>query len=151
MKVILIENIKGLGRIGDIKNVSDGYARNMLFPKKLAKVATDGSIKEADSLQKKREIAGATEERAAQKAMSVLTGMTIEFKKKASKTGTLFSSVTKTEIAKELSKKARMNIDSDTIDLGKAGEHIKHTGQHSITVRLSQGMDARVTVAVHGN
>jgi len=55
MKVIILQNIKGIGQIGDVKSVSDGYARNFLFPKKLAKLATDTALKEVDSLKKKRE------------------------------------------------------------------------------------------------
>ena len=55
MKVILLQNIKGFGRTGDIKNVSDGHARNFLLPKNMAKSATEGALKEAETLKKKLE------------------------------------------------------------------------------------------------
>ena len=91
MKVILLQNIKGFGQIGDIKNVSDGYARNFLFPKKLAKIATDGAIKEVEMLQKKREVMDAKNAERMQKAAEVLKDTAIEFQKKASPAGILFS------------------------------------------------------------
>ncbi|MDP3763500.1 MAG: 50S ribosomal protein L9, partial [bacterium] len=53
MKVILLHNIKGFGQIGDVKNVSDGYARNFLLPRKMVKAATESSLKEVDNLKKK--------------------------------------------------------------------------------------------------
>ena len=57
MRVILLENIKGFGQMGDVRNVADGYARNFLFPRKMAKLATDAALKEVDSLKKKLETA----------------------------------------------------------------------------------------------
>lgn len=56
MKVIILQNIKGIGQIGDVKEVSDGYGRNYLLPRKLAKPATDKTLKEAELLRSKREV-----------------------------------------------------------------------------------------------
>ena len=81
MKVILLQNVKGFGRIGDIKNVSDGYARNFLFPKSMAKVATDGSLKESEALQKKREASSTAEHETAEKAVVMLKDVSLQFSK----------------------------------------------------------------------
>lgn len=150
MKVILLQNIKGLGRIGDIKNVSDGYARNFLFAKNLAKVATAGSVKEAEELQKRREVANVADLETAKKAAGTMTGFVVEFSKKASTNGTLFSSVTKQEISHELSKKSGLKITPDMLTLDESGEHIKHTGEHKTIIEFTPEIKTEVTVKVSG-
>ncbi len=148
MKVVLLQNIKGFGKIGEVKNVSDGYARNFLFPKKMAVMATDEMTKEIESIKIKRGEFDAKNKEAAQKAVVALENSTLEFEKKASNTGTLFSSLTKEEIAKELSKKAGGKVDPDMLDLGEHGEHIKHTGEHLITVHLTPELKAQVKIII---
>lgn len=148
MKVILLQNIKGFGQIGEIKNVSDGHARNFLFPRKLARVATEGALKDVEALQKKREIMNVKDKEDAEKAVAILKDSTLEFKKKASPAGTLFSSVTKHEIAQELTKKTGIKIDTDSLDLGEQGEHIKHIGEHEIKVNLGNDLEAPVKIRV---
>ncbi len=148
MKVILLQNIKGFGKIGEIKNVSDGHARNLLFPRKLAKPATEGAMKEAEGLSKKREAMSVKDKENAEKAAAVLKESALEFKKKASPTGTLFSSVTKHEIAHELSKKTGIKIETDSLDLGPHGEHIKHLGEHEIKIDLGNEIEAQVKIKV---
>lgn len=150
MKVILLQNIKGFGRIGDIKNVSDGYARNMLFPKKLAKPATESSAKEAELLKKQREAAGIADTESAKKAAAVIADTALEISKKASPAGTLFSSVTKQEVAKELSKKSGTKITPDMLNFGEAGEHIKHAGSHFVIVETAPGIKAETTITING-
>ena len=146
--MILLQNIKGLGRIGDIKNVSDGYARNMLFTKGLAKVATQQSMKEVSALKKQAELSTALEKEEAEKAAIALDNATITFTKKASSTGKLFSSLAKLEIAKQLSELAEMKVTGDMLDLGEHGEHLKHTGEHSIAVDLGEGIRAKVNIKI---
>ncbi len=148
MKVIVLQNVKGFGRIGDIKNVSDGYARNFLFPKNLAKVATQSSEKEAEALQQKRDSSANLEKEAARKAAEALENTVIEVSKKASKTGTLFSSVTKDEIAKEVAKTAGIKVDAEMIDLGEHGEHIKHAGEHLISLGLAPDIRAQLKIVI---
>src|SRR3989344_1774209 len=148
MKVILLQNIKGFGQIGDIKNVSDGYARNFLFPKKLAKIATDGAMKEVEMLQKKREVMDAKNAERMQKAAEVLKDTAIEFQKKASPAGTLFSSVTKQEIAEELTKKSGVQIEPDMIGLSEKGEHLKQMGDHDITVNLAPNLTIQIKISI---
>ena len=137
MKVILLQNIKGVGRMGDIKNVADGYGRNYLIANKFAKVATEGKIKEAETLKVKAEtmekIAIEKARKIAEKAKDII----LEFTKKSSKTGTLFASLTKEEVAQELSKAIGGKIDSGNIDFKEHGEHIKQSGEHMIEVELA--------------
>ena len=93
MKVIILQNIKGVGRIGDVKNVADGYGRNFLLPRGLAKIATDGAMKEVDTLKKKAE---ALEKMGTQKAQQVaesLRDVVVEITRKASTKGTLFDGI----------------------------------------------------------
>jgi large subunit ribosomal protein L9 len=147
MKVILLQNIKGFGKIGEVKSVSDGHARNFLFPRKLAKPADAGSMKEVDALQKRQAAMNAKDKENAKRAAEAINGKTIEFAKKASPTGTLFSSVSKHEVAKELSKVSSVHLETDMIDLGEQGEHIKHLGEHKITVDLGE-LSANATVSI---
>ena len=148
MKVVLLQNIKGFGKIGEVKNVSDGHARNFLFPRKLAKAASEGAVKEADALQKKREAMDLRDKENAQKAVAILNDRTLEFHKKASSAGTLFSSLTKEEVAKEINKQTAGEIEPRMIDFGEAGEHIKQTGEHAATIELAKGLEAKVRIKI---
>ena len=156
MKVILLQNIKGFGQIGDVKNVSDGHARNFLFPRKLAKIATENTLKEVAILSSKREAMALKNQETAEKAVAILASTSLEFKKKAGPTGTLFSSVTRHEIAHELTKRSGMKIETEMIDIGPStgsgqaehGEHIKHIGEHAVTVDLTNGLKADVKVSI---
>src|SRR3990167_5044394 len=150
MKGILLQNIKGIGKIGDIKNVSDGYGRDFLLAKKLAKLANDGNIKEAEFLKRKAE----TEEKIAlDKAKEMAEkakDITLEFTKKSSKTGKLYASLTKQEIADELSKAINAKVSLDSIDLRGHGEHIKKEGEHLIEVELAPGIKIEPKIVVKG-
>src|SRR3990167_8166181 len=126
MKVILLQNIKGFGQIGDVKNVSDGYARNFLFPKKMAKPATDAALKEVDSLKKKLEATQNLERENAAKLAEQLKDIVLEFTRKATKTGKIYSAVTKEDIAEMLTKQSGFKIELNSINLeGHEGGHIK--------------------------
>ncbi len=150
MKVIILKNIKGYGRIGDVKNVSDGYGRNYLLPNKLAKLATEGSLNEVSSLKKKLEVTLKMEKEKAVEAVGKMKDAVLEFTKKASKTGKLFASVTKEEIAGELSKVIGGKVESEMVDLKEHGEHIKNTGDHMIEVELAPEVKAEVKVSIKG-
>lgn len=150
MRVILLQNIKGLGRIGDIKNVADGYGRNFLLARGLAKIASEGAEKDIESLKKKGE---AEEKMAMEKAQAVaekVKDITLEFTKKSSKTGKLFASLTKEEVAEELSKAVGGKIDPDSIDFREHGEHIKQAGEHMISAELAPGVKVELKVRVSG-
>ena len=108
MIVILIKDVKGTGKAGDVVKVSDGYARNMLLPKGLAREATDGNIR---SLEKQKEIAAekrAEQKAAAQETAEKLEKVTLEIKSKGGESGKLFGSITSKDIAEALEKQEKI-------------------------------------------
>lgn len=143
MKVILLENVAGLGRAGDIKVVKDGYARNYLLPKKLAEIAT----------KNKEEYIKKLSEKLAEKAQKVyedavslknqLEDKVIEIFAKAGEEGKLFGSVTSTLVAEEL-KKLGFEIDKKKILM----DHIKVLGEYKIRIRLDEGVIANIKLIV---
>lgn len=148
MKIILLENIKGLGQIGDIKNVSDGYARNFLFPKKIAKLATDAALKEVDSLKKKLETAQRIERESAIKLTEQLKNVFLEFTRKATKTGKLFSSVTKEDVAETLTKRSGFRVEPNSVNFEEHRSHIKQLGEHVVKVKLAPNVVGEVKIKV---
>ena len=145
-----MQNIKGVGKAGDVKNVADGYGRNYLLANRLAKVANDGTMREVEFLKKKVE---AQEKIALEKAREVAEkakDIVLEFTKKSSKTGTLFASLTKEEVAEELSKSIGAKIESDSINFKEHGEHIKQEGEHIVEVELAQDIKIEIKVVVKG-
>lgn len=148
MRIILLQNIKGLGRIGDVKNVADGYGRNFLIARGSAKVATEDGLNEAETLRKKAEASAAiTEEKIAEFAEKAKTA-NIEFTKKAGKTGKLYSSVTKEEIAEELSRALGGKIKPEMINLREHGEHIKQAGEHMIEIEFTPNLKTEIKITV---
>ena len=132
MKVILLDNVKGQGKKGEIINVSDGYAKNFLLPKKLAKEATNQAINdlkgqnEAFAYKKETELAEA-------KAMQEkLKGLTVKITAKAGANGKLFGSVTNKEIADELLKQHHVKIDKRRFDM----DDIKQAGSYTVKIKL---------------
>ncbi|HVZ10943.1 MAG TPA: 50S ribosomal protein L9 [Candidatus Paceibacterota bacterium] len=148
MKVILLQNIKGFGKIGEIKNVSDGHARNFLFPRKLAKPASAGAEKEAHALQAQQHASAEKEVAQANAALAALKDTVLEISKKASPNGTLFSSVTKEEVAKLLTQKTGFHIEKSMLDFGEHGEHIKHSGEHAVGINLSASAQANIRLII---
>ena len=148
MRVILLQNIKGIGRIGDIKNVADGYGRNFLIAKGLAKSATDTNLKEVEALKKKRETDTKIAKDKTGEYIEKAKNITIEFIKKSGKTGKLYSSVTKEEISRELSKHLGGKVEADNIDLREHVEHIKQTGEHLIGVNFSPDTKTDIKIII---
>lgn len=145
MKVILLQNIKGFGQIGDIKNVSDGYARNFLLPKKMAKTANDNSLKEIESLKAKRVIMIESEKKNALEAAEKLKDFVIEFTRKATKTGKLFAGIDKKDIVKEIKKASGVQLQEEMIG---HEEPIKHIGEHMVDLNLSPEVKTQIKVDV---
>ena len=115
MKVILLENIKGFGQIGDVKNVSDGYGKNFLLPRKIAKAANKNSMKEVELLKAKRVIIIESEKKNALEAVEKLKDVVIEFTKKATKTGKLFAGIGKDALIKEIKKASGVQLQEEMI------------------------------------
>ena len=144
MKVILTEEIRGLGTRGDIVNVKDGYARNFLLPKNLAREATPGNLKSIDQERKKWALLAQKEKEAAQKSAEKVTGIKITVQKRVGENGQLFGSVTANEIADALEAKG-IEVDKRRIELAHA---IKSIGTHDVDVRLHRDVTAHIQVEV---
>lgn len=145
MKVILLQNIPGTGQKGEVKNVANGYARNFLFKKGLARQATGALIKELE-LQRKKEIKTAEKELSEnQKLASSLDGREIEIKAKTSEGGKLYAAISANDIAKEIKIQLGREVDSKKIEIGNP---IKEVGEHKVRVLLDHGIEADLKVTI---
>lgn len=145
MKVILLQDIKGSGKRDDIITVSDGYARNFLFPKKLAVEATPGASRE---IERKRaaEAAREAERRAqAEEKARQLKGKVITLQVKCGEKGRLYGSITNAEIAAQLEKQHGIQVDKKKIELP---DPIRTVGDVEVDVWLYSGITTRMVVHV---
>jgi large subunit ribosomal protein L9 len=144
MKVIIIKNVPNLGRVGEVKQVSDGYARNYLLPNKLVKIASELSVREME--QKKRSQAKAIENRSKKfkEIAKKLNNIKIIVKAKADEKKTLFGSITAAKIAEELQARKYI-IDSKYIQLDQP---IKSLGYYDILIDFGAGVTAKVGLTV---
>ena len=133
------------GKAGDVVKVSDGYARNMLLPKGLAKEASDGNIR---NLEKQKEIAAAKraeQKAAAQETAEKLEKITLEIKTKGGESGKLFGSITSKDIADALEKQEKIKVDKKKIEMSSP---IKQAGQSIVTIKLFSEVSAELKVNV---
>ncbi|AWI07468.1 50S ribosomal protein L9 [Clostridium drakei] len=144
MKVILLKDVKSVGKKGDIINASDGYARNYLLPKGLAQEATGTNVhilnnkKEAERRQKLAEI------EAAQKTAEGLKGKEINLSVKTGENGKLFGSITGKDIADELNKKYNLKVDKKKIIV----DNIKQVGTYDVEVKLYPEISTKIKVII---
>lgn len=145
MKVILQKDVKDLGKVGDLVNVSNGYARNFLFPRMLAITATEEKetewkhLKKVADIKKKKAMSGRMD------LIKKIQGQTLNFKlEAAADSEKLFGSVTTMDISKQLSG-AGFEIDRKDIHLE---EPIRLLGQHKAFVRMGEGLEAELTIVV---
>ncbi|MCC3358996.1 50S ribosomal protein L9 [Bacillus sp. REN16] len=145
MKVILLKDVKGKGKKGEVKNVSDGYAHNFLFKQNLAIEATPANMKTLEA-KKNKESKEAAEELAQSKQLKEkLETLTVELQAKAGEGGRLFGSVTSKQIADELAKKQGIKIDKRKFDLP---DGIRALGYTNVSVKLHPEVTATVKVHV---
>ena len=144
MKVILTEEIRGLGTRGDVVTVKDGYARNFLLPKNLAREATPGNLKQIEHERRKWALLAQEEKNAAQKAADKVKGVKVRIEKRVGEHGHLFGSVTANEIADALAAKG-VEVDKRRIELEQP---IKNVGVHDVEVRLHRDVTAQIQVEV---
>lgn len=144
MKVILTEKVKALGMIGEIVNVSAGYARNFLFPRKLAVLADEKNSNMIADKQKALAKKVAAEKAVAEEAKKKIEGITLELIKKVGSNGRLFGAVTNQEIASELEKKG-ISIERRQIIIEGS---IKALGTYDVKARLFQDVVANFKVKV---
>ncbi len=144
MKVILLQDVKGQGKKGELCNVSDGYARNFLFPKNLAIEANTAAMSELKS----REDAKAhhiKEEKAAATALAKkIEGSKVSIPAKAGANGKLFGSVTSKEVAQTVGTQLGIEIDRKKLTV----QDIKNYGEYTAEIKLYTGISAKFTVEV---
>ena len=145
MKILLIKDVKGLGKAGEIKNAKDGYARNYLIPKGFAKLATDEVIKQWQEEQKKKEEELKTELDKLNKLKEKIQNTKIIIKHKLGANGHLYGAITNKEVAEHLKEKG-IEIDKKSIEM----KQIKAVGEYSVDIKLGHGIYAKLDLVVEG-
>lgn len=138
MKIILIETVESLGLVGETKEVKEGYARNFLFPKKLAVRVGDPKAKEVIEKARKAKLNALKEVDEIKATAAKLADKILIFKAKVGEKGKLFGAIGRDEIAKEL------KVDEKKIEV----EPIKELGEHEVTVKFGHSISAKVKVKV---
>jgi large subunit ribosomal protein L9 len=144
MKIILLDDVVKVGRRGEVRDVSDGYARNYLIPKKLALSATAGNLKNLDHIKTQQDAKAGRIKGDAEALRARIEALVYEEKRQASEEGKLFGSVTSQDIADFLGRQG-VKIDRRRITLD---EPIKGLGETSVTIRLHQDVTAQLKVSV---
>ncbi|MBI2624324.1 50S ribosomal protein L9 [Candidatus Parcubacteria bacterium] len=142
MKVILLQDIEHLGRKHDVKDVADGYARNFLLPRKLVKIATPASIKEAEKLCEQREAEAEEALKRTEELASRVDGLELRLTEKANETGTFFAAISSTKIAAALTEQG-FAVAKEHVNLA---EPIKEPGEYDLTLNLEHGLEAQIKV-----
>lgn len=145
MKVILMQDVKNLGREGEVKEVSDGYARNFLIPKGLVTEATKGNLKEVEEkairLQKQKD----REKIQAQALVERLDGKSVKITARVGGGDKLFGAVTAREISEAINQEFKVKLDKKKVDLG---EPIKHLGEYPVKLKIYPSLQAQIMVRV---
>ena len=144
MKVVLTADVKGHGKKGELVNVSDGYARNFLFPKKLAVEANNSALSELKSREEAKAHHIAVEKAEATDIADKLNKANIVIKAKAGASGKLFGAITSKEVATEIEKNLGIKLDKRKIVM----KDIKSYGDYTVEVKLYTGIAAKLSVRV---
>lgn len=145
MKVVLLQDVKSIGKKGELKEVSDGYARNFLLPRKLAKEANAQAMNELKNAEASKEYKIKTETEHAQQCADTLSGKTLKIYAKPGQGGKIFGSVTAKELAEEIKKQFGIEVEKRKVSV----EHdIKAFGSYNFEVKFYAGITATMTVAV---
>jgi large subunit ribosomal protein L9 len=145
MKVILIQDVRALGRKGDLKEVADGYARNFLIPKNLAVESTPANIKILNE-QKASMIRKELQDEVEAKALAdKLTGLVITFTAKTGEGGRLFGSITAKDVVEEIRKHTNYELDKRKLEFDEA---IKNVGEHQVKIHLYKNISVTIGLNV---
>lgn len=147
MKVLLLKDVKALGKAGEIKEVKDGYGNNFLIAKGLAKLASNEVIRKYEAEKKKAKELEAEEIEKLKKIQEQLAKLTVKIEKKLGDSGHLFGSITKDEIAKFLNEQHKIELDKKTIEIEEA---IKATGTYKVLIKLGHGIKADLKLLIEG-
>lgn len=145
MKVIFMQDVAGVAKKNDVKEVSSGYAANFLFPKGFAKVATPEAIKKAEfekanSIAKKEELKENAKEIGAK-----LQGLKLVFKGKVGDSGNLYGAIAEKDIMEKIEKEAKVELAKKNVKMEK---HIKTLGEHEVEIKISEEVSVKVKVVV---
>ena len=144
MRVILRSDRRGLGKRGDIVEVSDGHARNFLLPHGHALVATDGAVTQAASMRRSRDLRDAQDRESAQTIASTLVPKIITISAKSGPEGKLYGSVTLADVAHAVEEQTKVVLDRKQLHM----EPIKALGTHTVTAKLHSDVEFPITVEV---
>ena len=144
MKVLLCEDIRKLGWLGDVVDVTEGYARNYLLPQGLAKVASEGNIRAIAKAKAERAAERLKERKRLETAAEAVNGAEAVLAAKANEHGVLFGSITDRMIAANLREQGFAVAD----EVVRLPEHIKQVGSHSVTLKFTDDVTATVNVVV---
>lgn len=147
MKVVLNQDIKGIGKKLQIVDVSEGYARNFLLPRKLANIADNKSISEANTKSEALKFKKKTEYENAMSLKEKIENTTITFRHKVGEGQKLFGSVTEKEVADELNNKLKLDLSKKKVTLNNP---IKSVGTFNANVKLYEGVIAKAKIVVEG-
>lgn len=147
MKVILLENVKGVGKKDEIINANDGYARNFLFPKNLAIEANSTNLSKLKSKQDSASFKKSEEKKNAEEMREKLSKIVLKINVKAGENGKIFGGVTAKEISEQLKKQYNYNIDKKKIDIK---ETIKTIGMFTIDLKLFEGVVGKLKIHIIG-
>lgn len=147
MEVLLLQDVPNLGKAGEIKKVSDGYARNYLIPQGLAKLATPGVKKQAEQIRRAAERRRQQARRDAEALAERIAQLTLQFTAKVGETGRLYGSITAAQIAERLSEELGVEIDRRILGLDQP---IRELGTYEVPVRLMADLAPTVRVEVVG-
>lgn len=145
MKVILLDNVKGVGKKDEVINASDGYARNFLFPKKLAVEANAENMNKLNNKKNSEQHKKDVEKEKAQEIAKKMKEITLTIKVKAGDNGKIFGGVTAKEISENLKEQFKIDVDKKKIVLN---ENIKNLGVFNVSVKLFEGIVGNLKVNV---
>lgn len=143
MKLVLLQDVKNIGKKGAVVEVADGYARNFLLPKKLATPATDGVLKSLSKEAADLKARQAREKELAQELANHLESRPVQLTIRVGDNGKPFGSITSSDIAEALAQQFGQKVDKKTITLK---DPIKNVGEHHVSVKLHSEVTARLTV-----
>lgn len=145
MKMILLADVKTLGKKGDLVEVSDGYGQNFLIPRKLAVPATDGAVKKRSKEMADQSSKKARELEAAKELAASLEAKPLIIATKVGSNGKLFGSVTASDISKAIKEQFDVSLDKKTLDVPAS---IREVGEHKVKAKVYKGVNATLTVRV---
>ena len=145
MIVILLKDVKGTGKAGEIVKVSDGFARNMLIPRGMAKEATEGNVRSLEKAKAVQAQKDAEAKAAAEKLAEELKDKEVVIRTKGGEGGKLFGSITSKDIETALKEQFGVKIDKKKMQMDQP---IKHIGEHEVPVKLVGGVSAVIRVKV---